>query len=451
MVAAAQQSSPQLRYNVYYQCNGERIAVGHCRKDSDIPGAIPTTEQQNYCMVYYPDRPRRNGILVQATELRSDMIRKLQACGALAGGTDNRVEAYLADGAKYYDAKDYAKALDAYKAAAALKPDAKNSTAAYNGIGLSYFRLNQLDEAVSAFRQVLTFEPDNPAILRTLGSIYFTLKKYPDAEAVLLHALRVKPDQTLDNYFLGWINNDREQYAKAVPYFREELRLNPNYGLCANELGYAYFMLNQYSDAVVTLQRAIQLAPHDATPEYTLGRTYLHMGNKNAALQVHKKLLTMDKQKADDLDEEMDYMSSEEAPANAVQKPAQPGNVPNPNTPQARQYILLGSLLEVQHKYDEALTNYQKAIALKPDTDTLALAYQHMGSLYRDQKQDDNAAHWYSESLRLNPKDTHTSYLLGQTYVDMGRKNDALAIYQNIQTTDKSEAGWLYESIQKMK
>ena len=54
--ALAQQT---LRYNYEYVCNSERVVVGHCRADSDIPGSIPTRPESDYCDVYYPDRPRK--------------------------------------------------------------------------------------------------------------------------------------------------------------------------------------------------------------------------------------------------------------------------------------------------------------------------------------------------------------------------------------------------------
>lgn len=77
---AAQQS---LRYKYEYYCNKERIVVDHCRNDPAKPGFSPVPENQNYCLVYYPDRPKQGGFIVQKTELRSDIIKTLNACGAL--------------------------------------------------------------------------------------------------------------------------------------------------------------------------------------------------------------------------------------------------------------------------------------------------------------------------------------------------------------------------------
>lgn len=78
------QKEQVLRYNFDYTCNGERAVIIRCRKDSDIPGVAPTQPNDDYCLVSYPDRPKQGGFTVQTTVLRGDLIKKLQACGALS-------------------------------------------------------------------------------------------------------------------------------------------------------------------------------------------------------------------------------------------------------------------------------------------------------------------------------------------------------------------------------
>jgi hypothetical protein len=82
-IPGAAAAQPALRYNYEYVCNNERVVVGHCRSDSDIPGAIPTRPESDFCAVYYPDRPRKpNSSLIPDTVLRSQVISMLDACGA---------------------------------------------------------------------------------------------------------------------------------------------------------------------------------------------------------------------------------------------------------------------------------------------------------------------------------------------------------------------------------
>jgi tetratricopeptide (TPR) repeat protein len=52
---------------------------------------------------------------------------------------------------------------------------------------------------------------------------------------------------------------------------------------------------------VVFYQKAIKLKPNSADAHYRLGYAYVEMGRKQEALQIYRRLLTLDKQKAQEL------------------------------------------------------------------------------------------------------------------------------------------------------
>ena len=308
------QSTPdtQLRYKVDYQCNGERVQVGYCRKDDDGLGyGPPTKPQENYCMVYYPDRPKRGGFIVQSAELYDVVVKKLQACGALAGS-------------------------------AVAKSQSSNRTARdYRGEG----------------------------------------EKYVDAK----------------------------DYAHAVPLLQEAVRLNPN----------------------------------DALGQFLLGETYVYMGNKAGAAQIQKTLLTLDKEKADELQQ----MMGRSAAATKTAAPTTPLRRSDDDI-EAQKLLLKGTAAEDEGNPRQALEDYQRALALHAGNDTRALIFAYQGSAYDNLKQYDKAVSSFRQSLQLVPEDTHTSYLLGLVYAKMGKKTEAMQIYQALLPTDKAEADHLYLKIQ---
>jgi len=658
-----QSPDTQLRYRVYYQCNGERVLVDHCRKDDDGMGyGPPTKPQENYCLVYYPDQPKRGGFTVQKAELYDDIVKKLQACGALAAsqtkGTSSSgstSKAYYDEGSKYYQAKDYskaipyfreavrlrpndadswtmlgtsyyllqqyqdalisfqecarlspnnpdvlfmlgagyarvgnkeaalevyrklqsmdqkqaqnldlvinkvfatpatgstpaagapassvaqqvrayfdakdypktieaakkalatnpndaevlnllglsysaskryteaetalqqairlqpkeawypynlgeayffsrdfAKAIPAYQSALTVKPDAKFAADAYHWIGLSHESLKQFDEAAKAYQRSLEIKPGDPDVFYDLGLAYLDGKHYLEAETAFSQALRAKPDRALCNYFIGYIYNEREEFAKAVPYLQAELRLNPKHTLSHRELGYAYLQMRKDPEAVSELKLVLQADPKDAIAQQLLGEAYVEMENISGAKQVQQALLSLDKDKAADLEELIaahEFLKSRPPASGSVSSPtpaaatasssAQPGAA----TPLARQYIVLGSVTAMQDP-GKALGYYQRAIALHPDKDTLAMAYAYEASAYDNLKQYDKAVAAYGEALKLNPEDNHTRYLLGWLYAERGNKDEAMKIYQALLPTDKAEADHLYLKIQSAK
>ena len=262
-------SAPQeLRYNVEYTCGGERVTVGRCRRDSDQPGYPATPPERDYCAVYYPDRPKRNGFMVQTVELRGDVVKKLQACGALetdqrTGAVSSAADNYLKQGNGYLAAKDYAKAIEAYNQALAVEP---STTAAYYGLGVSYKSLKQYPKAVSAFKEFLRAQPNNTDALTQLGFTYVFMDQNENAVASLRQVIRLKPDADV-------------------------------YG----PLGLAYLGLKQYADAVAAFKEAVRQKPKVGQSYYFLGYAYLSMGKKEDALQVYRTLQTVDKTQAQKL------------------------------------------------------------------------------------------------------------------------------------------------------
>lgn len=692
LTVAAQAQTITLQYNVEYKCGGERIVVAPCHSDSDRPGYPATSPSQDYCTVYYPDRPKRNGMTAISTELRSEIVKKMQACGALAAsqgksaqpsGPGSSAQAYLAEGDKYRDAKDYDRAIETYKKVIALSPDsetlagayfrigalynflkryaeavaplreavrlkpdlplanyglgnayhnlkqypeavaafqralqlkpgevtylymlglsyaamgnqsealqtaktleAKNSTGfanllydrinelskqarqsnvpantsaaaladqgwkyydakdyskaveackkalaldprnvgafnvlglAYSGlnrypdataalqhaislkpaeglyrynlglayysagddakaidafraalalkldselsakahreIGLSYYRLKHYDLAVSAHRQSLALKPDDPPTLCDLGAAYFVLKQYPEAEAVLQQSLRLKSDQIWCNYYLGWIYNDQKKYAEAVTRLREEVRLSPSYANASLELGYAYMQLKRYPEAVAALQQAIRLKSDYAMAHYYLGITYFSMGRKDDAQQVYKALQTIDKAQAQKLYEEINKPTKSQ-PAGTGVDPADLSdwarNVPSvpakstaqSGTPSARQgsqpttaldYLKLGDKYLYETKdYAKAIEAYKKGLALNPDKVNVANGSNSLGVAYYRLKQYSDAVPAYLESLRLKP-DPVVYANLGMSYAELKQYDKAVEAYR---------------------
>jgi hypothetical protein len=53
----------------------------------------PTTPDDDYCQLYYPDRPKTGGFTAMGTALRSDLIKSLQACGAFGATASGSIAA----------------------------------------------------------------------------------------------------------------------------------------------------------------------------------------------------------------------------------------------------------------------------------------------------------------------------------------------------------------------
>ena len=137
-----------------------------------------------------------------------------------------------------------------------------------------------------------------------------------------------------------------------------------------------------------------------------------------------------------------------------VKRRTTPSTVRRPATPKppvkrgitAEQYNQQGDELFEAKQYDEALEVYLKAVQLKP----MALAYYHIGWIYNDKDDYDQAVSPLQQSVRLNPNDAVVLSELGYSYRSLKRFDEALDSYRRAIAVKRDYAtpyyqiGWIY-------
>ncbi|HLV51694.1 MAG TPA: tetratricopeptide repeat protein, partial [Flavobacterium sp.] len=114
-------------------------------------------------------------------------------------------KAQLAEGNQSFGVKNYAKAEQSYRKAAAK--DQQNTSALYNKAN-SIYRIQSMNEAVSSYQTALksaTTKADKHQILHNMGNAFMKLKDYGNAVEAYKNALRNNPndEQTRYNYALA--------------------------------------------------------------------------------------------------------------------------------------------------------------------------------------------------------------------------------------------------------
>ena len=199
-------------------------------------------------------------------------------------------EAYYAQGQKNYNAKDYPKAVEAYKKAIALKP---SWAQAQYALGLTYVAMEKRDQAAEVAGAL---EPLDEKLSQDLT-------KQSIAIDPVFH--KVMGEKALE----------KGDFTKSVGEFREALRLKPDYAEASEGLGKAYFHLRQFPNALTALEVAVRLKPDSAEAHFGLGMTYVAMGKKDDAQRVYATLQGMDKESAQRLYNAINRMSVGPQPA----------------------------------------------------------------------------------------------------------------------------------------
>ncbi|UCH80236.1 MAG: tetratricopeptide repeat protein [Nitrospiraceae bacterium] len=170
----------------------------------------------------------------------------------------------------------------------------------YHRLGLAYGKEGSYQEAIDAYKEAIRIKPDADAY-RDLGFIYSDLGKYQEAIDVFKKAIRIKPDFADTHYSLGVACNDIGRHQDAVVAYKEAIRIKPDFADAHYNLGITYGYLHKYHEASDAYKEAIRIKPDFADAHYNLGIAYLMIDDKVSSLDEYKILKDLDKELANKL------------------------------------------------------------------------------------------------------------------------------------------------------
>ena len=165
----------------------------------------------------------------------------------------------------YFQQEEYEKARDAF--VATVKLDPKNIDAR-NSLGYIYEKLNNYEAAAQVYEDTLAIEPRNLYALNHLGLAYKQLGLLDNAERVLREAITVDPksarpdSRNLHNY-LGLIYWEKGDIGEAIAEFRESIRLFPKDIWPRQSLASLYEAHGRYYEAQLQYHKILEIDPQN--------------------------------------------------------------------------------------------------------------------------------------------------------------------------------------------
>jgi tetratricopeptide (TPR) repeat protein len=151
---------------------------------------------------------------------------------------------------------------------------------AYVALAQVYQDANRGLDAVKTLEQAQTRFPSETSIPFELGAVLEKQKRYADAETAFRKVLTLDPDYAPALNYLGYMLADRgERLDESVTYLTKALQIDPENGSYLDSLGWAYFKGNKLDLAADKLQRAADqlrtnsvIQDHYAEVLFKLGR-----------------------------------------------------------------------------------------------------------------------------------------------------------------------------------
>jgi len=137
----------------------------------------------------------------------------------------------------------------------------------YREIGVVYFRMNRMDDAISAWQTGLKFAPNDASLLNNLSIALLQTGRYEEAIAAAQTALSSDPNMPQALNTMGQVMMLKKEYEKAIQYFLKAIEQQP-------DVPARYWNVAMALDQAGKSEMAMQYA-----------RTYLSMEKDDAARQ----------------------------------------------------------------------------------------------------------------------------------------------------------------------
>lgn len=254
----------------------------------------------------------------------------------------NNVLVLIGVGECYKAVKNYREAtLSFKKAASCASEDSDRAAFAYVKLGGCLGEMGQNADAVRAYSQAISINPDFYPAYSMLGAHYIQRGLHEDAIKIYKKAMSVDPTKLQVYSSLGDCYMSLAKYSEAVEHYQKYLPTDPNSYLVLMSMAMCYQQLDNHIKAVELLENAAEIQPHEAIYS-SLGYSYFAIGDYLEASGAYNRALALN-----------------------------PNNVGG-----------WGCLAECYEKlgvFDKAIKSYEKYLALQPDS---ALAFTKLAIIY---------------------------------------------------------------------
>jgi len=312
------------------------------------------------------------------------------------------------------DEKTLQQALDLFNGATVKDP---SFTLAYTGIADSCRYLYSLKKdgtwaakGLGAANRAQELNDNLPEVHFALGSLYTATGKSAEAISELKRALELAPNSD-DGYLrLGRAYLNSGQKPEALAAFQHAIDANPYYWSNYNMLGIAYSQFGDNAQASKAFEHVTELDPKNPNGWINLGALELHEGNWNLAIPAFRKALEL--------------------------------------KPSVESYSNLGTSYFFLGQYEEARTNFEKALEISPKQPELvgflADCYRRLGQASKARATYEQAISLSYDSLRTNPRDAKALAGLGLYYAKEGDTTKGLENIRRARAIDPEDGDFLY-------
>jgi len=199
-----------------------------------------------------------------------------------------------------YNMKDYEGAISALSSSESLAKSPPQKYQLHHIRGSSYYQTGRFQEAVRELTAANRIQRGNFSNILQLGISHFRLGNLDQARTFLDQALSIRPNSQEAREFMGLVDfrlgSDALKsgnYAEAARLFTSSVTLNPDDSEAWFNLGLAYLFSDNLMKAEEAFLKTVSLRPDQWQPYDRLGYIFETTGRYEEALENYEKALQL--------------------------------------------------------------------------------------------------------------------------------------------------------------
>ncbi|MFQ5863758.1 MAG: tetratricopeptide repeat protein [bacterium] len=170
---------------------------------------------------------------------------------------------------------NFEKAVDAFRAAALIKPD---STLSYRNMAAALLNMGKIEECIEPLKQAIARNPADFETKIMLATAYMNSQRDSLALPILeeLWADGHRSEEVADYLSQVYVRTGKTEQAKLV--YKEAIETNPDNFHFRYNYGTILLEANEYDSAIEQFLGAYEIDPESADINYNLGAAYLNRG-----------------------------------------------------------------------------------------------------------------------------------------------------------------------------
>ena len=166
---------------------------------------------------------------------------------------------------------------------------------AYISLAQAYSDADKGVQAVRVLQDAQAKFPSDDGIAFELGSVFDKQKKFPEAESAFRQVLSRDPDNAIALNYLGYMLAERgERLDESVAYLKKALEIEPENPSYLDSLGWAYFKADKLDLAESNLRRAADQLKTNSVIQEHFGQVLFKLGRYDEAIAAWTRALAGD-------------------------------------------------------------------------------------------------------------------------------------------------------------